>query len=88
MTKSNISFLFFCICLLIYILNELVDKEIYRKELGLINLFIFHPCLILSVIFGVKGIYNNKNSTQLIIINLFGILFFILYLIKIFIRIS
>ncbi len=87
--QTFFSLFFLSIVLVIYFIPNILDRDYYRKILGLITIYVFYPFLFLSVFFSIKNlILINSNKKKIskrkwIIVNSLSIIFILFFIVKI-----
>lgn len=75
--------------LLIVLVHFFVERDIYRKELGVLVWYIAYPALFLSIALSTFGIYRIKGSNfnqlfkrKYLYLNFFSIVVFLIFLLR------
>ena len=88
--KSTYASLFLCfLFVLIVLINFIIQKDIYRKELGVLIWYIAYPALFLSIALSIFGIYRIKEikinqvlKRKYLYFNLVSIVVFLIFLFR------
>lgn len=85
--STYFSLLFFGVVITIYFLSYFIDRDLYRKLLSFLSLYLFYPSLLIAVYFSVKSLIlaskNNVNQKiKWIVLNSFSIIFALYFVIK------